>query len=682
MKKFMKKEISVFAITFLVISAGMIIFVPSAHAAISDGTVAGNAAADLVAGATDADYNIAFDTNIATTATAIIMTFPSGYAITDGSLATSTAICNSGCTVAGTITVGTATTSVVTMTGSAASSTITLVVSAIDLGTGTGTAFRILQGIQNPTLATTTGTFTIMSNANGEVAQSNIAGVVITAGTATKLGYLTQPAHAGTPHGNITSGIIFATQPIVAGQDTYGNTNTTFVGAVTVTKTSGAGTFAATATTSMDAVSGIADFAGKGFKYTAVADQETFVLTATSTGLTLATSSALIADVVATKFLVTLATNAPAAGAADKLTATAANAQNTTDTDYDPTGKTFTFVDSGALALATHTSPTGVVPTIPSSASFRAAFSSGVASSTTFTLVKAEVLGTITVSDTVLSGTSASVTVHHNTAASFTGSTSTLAPYQRIPFNMTLTAVDSSGNTADGANTGTVYEGTVTFSTTAQAGYTFSPTLYLFVSGDVGTKTFTNGVTLAAKEDGVSITATDGSISGTITGINVQLGTQGGGGSYMYVPAVSPTPTPSVSPTPTPTPTPTVTPVSGSGQQALIDTLLARIRVLILQVQQMGGQVPGAEQYILPTQYTFTRNLSFGMTREDIRQLQMYLNAHGAVVAASGAGSIGNETTRFGAATRAALMRFQANVGISPAAGYFGPITRAYVNSH
>jgi hypothetical protein len=81
-----------------------------------------------------------------------------------------------------------------------------------------------------------------------------------------------------------------------------------------------------------------------------------------------------------------------------------------------------------------------------------------------------------------------------------------------------------------------------------------------------------------------------------------------------------------------------------------------------------------------PSSFAFSQNLQFGMNNSDVRRLQIFLNARGFVIAASGAGSPGNETTYFGSATRAALARFQAANRISPAVGYFGPTTRAFVN--
>ena len=81
-----------------------------------------------------------------------------------------------------------------------------------------------------------------------------------------------------------------------------------------------------------------------------------------------------------------------------------------------------------------------------------------------------------------------------------------------------------------------------------------------------------------------------------------------------------------------------------------------------------------------PARAAFARNLEVGMTGDDVMGLQVFLNTHGYVIAASGPGSPGNETTKFGGLTRAALVKFQKANGISPAAGYFGPKTRAVVN--
>jgi len=77
-----------------------------------------------------------------------------------------------------------------------------------------------------------------------------------------------------------------------------------------------------------------------------------------------------------------------------------------------------------------------------------------------------------------------------------------------------------------------------------------------------------------------------------------------------------------------------------------------------------------------------TRNLGVGSIGEDVRMLQRYLNNHGFVLAISGPAAPGSETTFFGELTRATLARFQAANDITPAVGFFGPITRMYINAH
>ena len=74
---------------------------------------------------------------------------------------------------------------------------------------------------------------------------------------------------------------------------------------------------------------------------------------------------------------------------------------------------------------------------------------------------------------------------------------------------------------------------------------------------------------------------------------------------------------------------------------------------------------------------TLTRDLYRGLSGEDVLALQRLLNANGYTVAATGAGSPGNETTYFGPATLAAIIRFQIAHGITPSVGYVGPLTRA-----
>ncbi len=107
-----------------------------------------------------------------------------------------------------------------------------------------------------------------------------------------------------------------------------------------------------------------------------------------------------------------------------------------------------------------------------------------------------------------------------------------------------------------------------------------------------------------------------------------------------------------------------------------LESLQAQIAALLAQISALqGGTTTGGSCT------TFTRNHQMGDTGGEVMAIQKFLNSNGAVIASSGAGSPGNETSYFGGLTRAAVAKFQAANGITPAAGYWGPISRAKANS-
>jgi len=132
----------------------------------------------------------------------------------------------------------------------------------------------------------------------------------ITANSATQLVFTQEPS------GTATAGTAFATQPKVSVEDANGNVVTTSTASITLTITSGSGTPGAAlacTTNPVTAASGVATFAGCNINLVGTS----YTLTATATGLTAGTSTAItITPGAPSKFVFTTEPSATATGGA------------------------------------------------------------------------------------------------------------------------------------------------------------------------------------------------------------------------------------------------------------------------------------------------------------------------------------------------------------------------------
>ncbi len=92
-------------------------------------------------------------------------------------------------------------------------------------------------------------------------------------------------------------------------------------------------------------------------------------------------------------------------------------------------------------------------------------------------------------------------------------------------------------------------------------------------------------------------------------------------------------------------------------------------------------QAKPAAVSVVSVRNAFTKNLNVGISDPQVKILQQFLNGHGFTISASGPGSPGNETIKFGAATKAALIKFQKAHKITPATGNLGPLTRKTISA-
>ena len=306
-----------------------------------------------------------------------------------------------------------------------------------------------------------------------------------------------QLTFAISPAGSVT-GDPFGTQPVVAIEDAGGNVVTTATNAVTLAigTNPGGGTLGGCSATT---TSGLASFSGCTINQAG----NGYTLAASATSLAGATSSPFnVSAAQLTSFQVSPATGTPTAGTPFNVTITA----------LDQLGDRFSgFTGSQALTwsgTATASSPNDTAPTLPTP---RPRFTNGAATASV-TLTKAQNGAVLTVAQGTPSGSTTGFTVNGAaTAKSFT--LSTPSPTAGTAFNETVTALDTYGNTATG------YGGTQTLTwsgtATASSPNNTAPTIPTSVSFSAGVAT--PSITLTKAATGLTLTATQGSATGSAT---------------------------------------------------------------------------------------------------------------------------------------------------------------------
>jgi len=110
--------------------------------------------------------------------------------------------------------------------------------------------------------------------------------------------------------------------------------------------------------------------------------------------------------------------------------------------------------------------------------------------------------------------------------------------------------------------------------------------------------------------------------------------------------------------------------------------LISLVNFTVIPQVSLAQNISSLQNVVTPG-FSFRMDLQLGNTDSDITQLQKVLNADvETVVAVSGAGSRGYETTYFGSATKAAVIKFQTKYSsvIPIADGLVNKVTRAKLN--
>lgn len=116
----------------------------------------------------------------------------------------------------------------------------------------------------------------------------------------------------------------------------------------------------------------------------------------------------------------------------------------------------------------------------------------------------------------------------------------------------------------------------------------------------------------------------------------------------------------------------TIVSMTGVTKAATTEELQAQIAALLAQISSLQASM--GTTATTGTTYNFTTNLTLGAKGSEVSALQQMLINGGFL-------NITAPTAYFGSMTKAALVKWQTANGVSPASGYFGPLSRAKANS-
>jgi hypothetical protein len=424
--------------------------------------------------------------------------------------------------------------------------------------TGSAIAF----GTSTP-IAFTAGVATASGSLNGQMRlyKPGAASITVTDGSLTSAGVTVTPAVAAATKFSLAASTLTPTAGgsvnlTTTALDTYGNTVTTYTGShnlvfsgasaspggnlPTVTNAAGEAIAFGTATP-IAFSSGVASVSTTKNGVMALYRAGSASISVSEGAITAAAPLAItVSPAAMSKLALGVESTTPAVGAADRVTTTAQDAYGNTVTTY--TGS-HNLVFSGASA-----SPGGTLPTVTNATgsaiafgtSTPIAFTAGVATASgslngEMRLYKAGA-ASIAVTDGTFSSATVTVTPVAAAATKLGLAASTLTPTAGGTVNLTLTALDTYGNTA------TAYTGAhnVTFSgastsaggnapTVANAEGTSVPlgtaTSLTFTAGVASVASAKNGVLTLYKAETANLAATDGTISAPAVAIVVSAAT-------------------------------------------------------------------------------------------------------------------------------------------------------------